>query len=210
MPDLKPIENQGGTPTDSLKVDGHLSTAPEPLPDTALSTEQPAENDSELLFEFTEERRFQLYAERRKGYSEAARETYGRFHQTLVALAAGSVILSISFAKDIGHAPESISWLTWGWFANLAGGAAAFVALTTSGEADRERIKQLDCLATTSKCDESRANKLGTITVVLNWIATILCVLGISLLLKFAMINISKPTPPRSPAGAAQQLAPKK
>jgi hypothetical protein len=201
MPDKTPPEEPAATgdgKAPSVAAQPAAASPPlEPLPATALRTETtqqaPPADDGELLFEFTEERRFQLYAERRKGYSEAARDAYTRFHQTLIGLSAGGVILSITFAKEIGRAPESIPWLVWGWFGILAGGAATFAALITSGEADRERIRQIDCLATTSKCDETRANRLGTITVVLNWIATFLCLLGIALLVKFATINISKP-----------------
>src|SRR5437899_11310201 len=81
----------------------------EPLPATAFRPQTaqslPPEEEAQLLFEFTDERKFQLYAERRKGYSEAAREAYARFHQTIIGLSAGAVILSVTFSKDIGRVP---------------------------------------------------------------------------------------------------------
>jgi hypothetical protein len=114
---------------------------------------------------FDEPRKFELYMEQRKGYTQGARDAYQRFDQTIVALSGGSIVLSITFMKDIGHIPQSLSWLfaSWGFF--LVASLCALISLLTSGEADRERRAQLDCLVETGDCDESKAERLGRITI---------------------------------------------
>ncbi|HWW61784.1 MAG TPA: hypothetical protein VN181_10490, partial [Thermoanaerobaculia bacterium] len=148
-------------------------------------------------FEFTEERKFELYIQQRKGYSEGARDAYQRFDQTIVALSGGSIVLSLTFLKDIGHTPESLPWLFCAWASFLTASLSAFISLLTSGEADRERISQLDCQVEKGTCDESRAERLGRATTRLNYVALSLCLLGVILMIVFATYNL--------PLGGGQQ-----
>jgi hypothetical protein len=195
MPDAKPAELATPAPV------------AEPDPPGASSEEE------EALFEFTDDRRYELYVERRKRYSDGAREAYHRLHQAIIGVSAGAIILSITFLKDIAKAPVSLAWLVSSWGFILVGALFAFFALIASAEGDRERIIQIDCLARTSKCDESRADRLGIWTSRFNYTAVTLCVLGIICMIVFATANVlhlgdskwakDEKTAPQSPASTS-------
>jgi len=158
------------------------SRAPPPDP-------TPEEEDTSL-FEFTEARRYDLYVERRKRYSDAAREAYHRLHQAIIGVSAGSVVLSITFLKDVAKEPVSLGWLVAAWGFVLVGSLIAFFALIASAEGDRERIVQIDCLARTSQCDESRADRLGVWTGRFNYASVSLCIIGVMCMIVFATANV--------------------
>lgn len=141
------------------------------------------------VFEFTDDRKFQLYMQQRKGYQDGARDAYQRFDQTVVALSGGTIVLSITFLKDIGHVAWSIPWLVGSWAAFLGASYCAFVSLRTSGESDRERMTQLDCQVESGVCDESRAERLGAETERLNKWALRLCIAGVVVIMAFALQN---------------------
>jgi hypothetical protein len=173
------------TPPPTTGVVGSDDAASESPP------ELPAE-DQELTtpFESTEDRRFALYMHERENYTKGARDAYQRFDQTIVGLSAGSIVLSINFMKDIGHAPESLPWLFGSWACFLVASFCAFISLLTSGEADRERRTQLDCLVETGDCNEEKANRLGQITSRLNYSALSFCIVGVILIIAFASYNL--------------------
>jgi len=173
MPDAKPLDAAPSTDFPAASAEPKASPSGE-----------------RLLFEFNDERRFQLYIERRKSYSDGARNAYQRFDQTIVGLSAGSIVLSISFLKDVGHSPESIPWLFASWAFFLLASLAAFISILTSAASDREQIVQLDCLATTSKCDETRARRLGKVTGYLNDVALGLCSFGVVSMIVFVTANV--------------------
>jgi hypothetical protein len=192
------------------------ATPPEVAAPAPVAAPDPPGNTSEeddALFEFTDERRYELYVERRKRYSDGAREAYHRLHQAIIGVSAGAIILSITFLKDIAKAPVSLAWLVSSWGFILVGALVAFFALITSAEGDRERIIQIDCLARTSKCDESRADRLGILTSRFNYAAVTLCVLGIICMIVFATANVlrlgdskwqkEEKTAPQSPASSS-------
>jgi hypothetical protein len=128
--------------------------------------------------------------QQRQGYAAGARDAYQRFDQTIIALSAGSIVLSISFMKDIGHLPDSLPWLFGSWTCFLIASLSAFLSLLTSGEADRERIKQIDCLVGTGTCDEAVAERLGRTTSRLNYTALSFCIIGVILIIVFATYNL--------------------
>jgi hypothetical protein len=167
-------------------LDG-MTEGPAPPPPI---TSPPAEDaEATGIFEFTDDRKFELYMQQRKGYQDGARDAYQRFDQTVVALSGGTIVLSITFLKDIGHVPWSIPWLIASWAAFLVASYSAFVSLRTSGESDRERLKQLDCSVENGVCDETEAKRLSAKTVKLNERSLRFCIAGVILILIFALQN---------------------
>lgn len=166
---------------------------PPPPPTSEPGDDKVASTEAQyaLPFEFTPERRFDIYMQQRKGYSDGARDAYQRFDQTIVALSGGAIVLSITFLKEIGHTPESLPWLFGSWACFLVASLSAFLSLLTSGEADRERIAQIDCLVESGDCNESKADRLGSVTSKLNYIALALCILGVTLIIMFAKTNLA-------------------
>ena len=160
------------------------------MPDPTVPSHDASDAAPVPPFEFTDERRFELYMEERKGYATGARDAYQRFDQTIVGLSAGAIVVSISFMKDFGRTPGSLPWLFASWAFFLIASLCAFLSLLTSGEADRERKKQLDCLAESGECDESKADSLGFKTVWLNYIALTMCILGVALIIVFATLTL--------------------
>jgi hypothetical protein len=149
-----------------------------------------AQAEYKLPFEFREDRLFELYMEQRKGYVQGARDAYQRFDQTIIALSGGSIVLSMNFMKDLGFRRESLCYLFWSWTCFLIASLCAFVSLLTSGEGDRERLAQLESLTNAGIADEGRANRLGLITVVLNYSALAFCIIGLLLIITFATYNL--------------------
>lgn len=174
--------------TDSAVPPGTTIHPPAPVPPDA--TGEVATADESLPFPSTPERKFELYMQQRQGYTTGARDAYQRFDQTIVALSGGSIVLSISFMKDIGHVPESLLWLFASWGSFLIASLSAFISLLTSGESDREWRTQLDCSVWDGTCDESRAEKYGRWTSRLNYSALSFCILGVILIIMFATYNL--------------------
>jgi len=141
-------------------------------------------------FEFTEDRRFELYMQQRQVHKDGAREAYQRFDQTIVALSGGSIVLSITFLKDIGHVPDSLPWLMWSWGFFLLASLSAFLSLLTSAETDRESVTQLDCQVETGACDNTKCERWSTATKTLNVSALVCCIVGVGFMIKFATTNI--------------------
>lgn len=159
-----------------------VTAAPLSAPETPTAPTTP--------FQSTEERRFELYMHERENYTKGARDAYQRFDQTIVALSGGSIVLSITFMKDIGHIPSSLPWLFAAWGSFLVASLCAFISLLTSAETDRERRKQLDCTAWEGQCDETKAERFGRITTGLNYAALTTCILGVILIIVFATYNL--------------------
>jgi hypothetical protein len=149
-------------------------------------------------FDWTNELRFEWYMQRRNGYSSGARDSYQRYDQTIATVAAGAIVLSITFLKDIGYTEISIPFLYASWIAFLAAGGASLISLRTSADCDIERLHQLERLRATGKCNEEKAQRLGTLTVKLNHVSISAFVVGVLLMMIFAFTNYSvfrKPTP---------------
>ncbi|MEA2240293.1 MAG: hypothetical protein QOC81_5017 [Thermoanaerobaculia bacterium] len=161
----------------------------EPLPElqSAIPT---ADEEPTPVLEFTPERKFELYLQQRKDYSDGARDAYQRFDQTIVALSGGSIVLSITFLKDIGHTPESLPWLFRSWGCFLFASLCAFISLLTSGEYHRKQLQELDCLMANGHCKEPRV--LSWITARLNFVALFFCILGVALIIVFSRLNLAE------------------
>lgn len=158
------------------------------------AADAPANTPTELapnpVFEFTDERRFALYMAERENLAKGAREAYQRFEQIIVGVSAGAIVLSISFLKDIGHAPETLGWLLASWGCFLVASFCALLSLWTSAERDRDAIKQLDCQVETGSCDEAKLRRFTLATVSLNSGAFILMIAGVFLMIVFATKNV--------------------
>jgi hypothetical protein len=141
-------------------------------------------------FEFTDDRAFELYIEQRKAYIQGARDAYQRFDQTIVALSGGSIILSVSFMKDLGFLPPSLPCLFASWGCFVIATLCAFISLLTSGEGDRERVNQLELLVNTGISDETRADRLGRVTARLNYSGLVFCIAGVLLIIAFGTYNL--------------------
>ena len=75
------------------------------------STEKPEKSEKTEVtgrVEVTDDRWYQLYLQQRQTFTDGARESYQRFDQIIVAVSGGSIVLSIGFSKDIGHATQSL------------------------------------------------------------------------------------------------------
>jgi len=198
------------------------SAALRPADTDTLSTAAPSTDEAKTpLYEATDEHRFQWYMERRKGYSAGARESYQRYDQTIAAVSAGAIVLSITFLKDIGHSPQSLPWLLLSWGAFLSAGGAGLMSLRTSADCDMQHLNALEALKDGNDCsgDEDKAGSLGKLTVLLNNVSLVSFLLGILLMMVFACVNVSnfggedcppaKAAPAKAaPAKAANQAPP--
>jgi hypothetical protein len=153
-------------------------------------TGPPADPAINPVFEFTDERRFALYMAERENLAKGAREAYQRFEQIIVGVSAGAIVLSISFLKDIGRAPETLGWLLGSWGCFLVASFCALLSLWTSAERDRDAVKQLDCQVETGSCDEAKLRRFTLATVTLNTGAFILMIAGVLLIIIFATKNV--------------------
>lgn len=168
-----------------------MTDTPVAEPQPELKPTAPAADEVPTpVLEFTPDRKFELYLQQRKDYSDGARDAYQRFDQTIVALSGGSIVLSITFLKDIGHTPESLPWLFRSWSCFLFASLCAFISLLTSGEFHRKQMQELDCLMTTGQCKEPRV--LSWITARLNFVALFFCILGVGLLIVFSRLNLAE------------------
>jgi hypothetical protein len=194
-----------------------MSGTTQPADESQLSSAAPRES---AAIEFTDDRRFQLYLQQRKGFGAGARDAYQRFDQTIAALSGGSIVVSITFFKDIGHSPESLPWLFGSWICFLVASLCAFISILTSGEAHLNEIQQLDCLVLSGTCDESKAESLRKTTRRLNYFALTFCIVGVVLIIVFATQNLlhmggdpwtdaKRTTPPSSKSTAPAAVAPR-
>jgi hypothetical protein len=180
MPDEKPPLETPTSPSPAA------SAAPPP------SSANPAEEARKKLYEDKDEFRFQWYMERRKGYSSGARESYSRYDQTIAAVSASAIVLSINFVKDIGHEQTSIPWLLGSWMLLLVAGGTSLISLRTSADCDLANMTALECLRQGrdyKKLEES-AQRLGKRTELLNSIAIRTMLGGIFLMMVFAVWNV--------------------
>ena len=129
----------------------------------------PGDSAESWAIKLTPDQRFLLYMQERKSVAEGAQASYDRFDQTIVGLSGGSIVLSITFLKDIARGAEYLPalFLAWGLF--LLASLCAFISLLTSGKQAHAKIEELDCLIQTGDCDETKATKLSQITKRLIW-----------------------------------------
>lgn len=146
--------------------------------------------DPSPVFEFDDARKFTLYMAQRENHAKGAREAYQRFDQIIVGVSAGSIVLSITFLKDIGHAPDTLGWLLGSWGCFLVASFCALLSLWTSAEQDRESIAQLDKRVEGTREDRTKCERLGTLTKCLNASAFFLMIAGVILLIVFATMNV--------------------
>lgn len=171
------------------------------------------ESDVNPVFEFTDERRFQLYMAERENLAKAAREGYQRVDQLIVGVSAGSIVLSINFLKDIGRTPDTLVWLLSSWGCFLVASFCALLSLWSSAERDRDSIVQLDCQVETGTCDETKKQRLSKLTKRLNVAAFFLSTFGVIFLIVFATKNLlhkgdAKWRPKENPAVVAPKSLP--
>jgi len=145
------------------------------------------------LYEATDDRKFQWYMEKRKGYSSGARESYQRYDQTIATVSAGAIVLSITFLKDIGHTPTSLPWLVASWIAFLVAGGVGLWSLRTSADSDIQRLAALEAIRIGDDYTEfeNKGTRLGELTVLLNKISIWAFMLAILLMMIFAYVNVS-------------------
>lgn len=139
--------------------------------------------------DWTDERKFQWFLNRRTGYSTGARESYSRYDQTIAGFSAGTIVLSITFLKEIGYTAWSIPFLYLAWVAFLIAVWYGLLSLRTSGEHDLEQISQLENLCMDRKRDMRRTQELGRDITKYNKIAVRSFMAGIVLAVVFAFVN---------------------
>ena len=139
--------------------------------------------------DWTDERKFQWFLNRRTGYSTGARESYSRYDQTIAGFSAGTIVLSITFLKEIGYTAWSIPFLYLAWIAFLVAVWYGLLSLRTSGDHDLEQITQLENLCMHGKRDMTRTQGLGVEITKYNKIAVRSFMAGIVLAVIFAFVN---------------------
>jgi len=158
------------------------------------------------VFDFNEDRKFDLYMAQRDNHAKGARDAYQRVDQIIIGVSAGAIVLSISFLKDIGHAPDTLKFLLASWGFLLGAGFCALLSLWTSAEQDRASIVQLDGEMATGKREDAKCKRFRRATMILNGFSFSFMIFGVLLMITFAYQNVVHFGGPAWPA--AKQAAP--
>lgn len=108
------------------------------------------------------------------------------YDRTVLSLASGALVVSIAFLRDIAPTPNFINLVVAAWFFFVVSIASTLVSFIASEKALLHSMAQLD----KGEFDSSRGGAWGIATDVLNRIAGGAFLLGATLLVWFAVVNV--------------------
>lgn len=165
----------------------------EPTDATAVGDvppEQPGEPPP--FFAWSEERYFQLYLMQRKSFSDARKDAFLRFDQTIVTVAVGAIALSVAFLEKQPISAELLLPLFVSWGACILAVIAILSSLLTASKADSAQIRSLDECMRTGVVDNKAAKRWNRSTYWLNSLGIFFCVVGLVALTLFGVWNLER------------------
>jgi hypothetical protein len=144
-----------------------------------------------------------LSAHRRR-LIEADHKASEIYDKTILTLSGGALAVSFAFLKDIvPHPDPSTVWrLAWGWTALVASLVAILLSMLFGRWGLRRQVKQVDMGKIWSEHPGGWASRL---TSWLNVIAAAAFVIGVGLLVWFAVANLSRLEEPMSTMNSAKE-----
>jgi len=144
------------------------------------------------FFAWSEERYFQLYLMQRKGFSDARKDAFLRFDQTIVTVAVGAIALSVAFLEKQPLSAELLRPLFVSWAACILAVVAILSSLLTASKAESARIRSLDECIRTGEVDDTVAKRWNRSTYWLNSMGILFCVVGLVALTLFGVWNLER------------------
>ena len=192
-----------------------LPTPDSPSPASSVAEEEseppPRQQDEKPhFFGWSEERYFQLYLMQRKGYSDARKDAFLRFDQTVVTVAVGAIALSVAFLEKQPITRGELLPLFVSWASCILAVVAILSSLLTASKAESAHIAALDECMRTGVVNNSRAKTWNRWTYWSNSFGILFCVIGLVALTTFGVLNLdnkgeqSMATTPKGPSKPEQ------
>lgn len=140
------------------------------------------------------QKKYEVYLEERKSLIEAERIGYQQFDKAILTLAAGALVLSITFIRYIAPTPVPnkpfLIIFSWGFL--LASILSTLISFVTSQRGCRKQRKILEEYFFSEAKPEASKNPFYTATAVFN-IASLFCfTIGVVFLAIFASVNLPR------------------